>query len=54
MGTALEHVRDEKSKGINSFGILGLEPSLGVGSKSLRGRTAVWLLQVLLGHYLGW
>ena len=49
MGTALEHVRDGESKGINYFGVLGLKPLLGAGSKSLSVRTVVWLLQVLLG-----
>ena len=48
MGTALEYVRDEKSEGIDGFGVLGLEPSLGVGSKSISARTVGWLLQVLL------
>ena len=50
MGTALEHVRDGKSEEIDGFGVLGLELSLGVGSKSLSVRTVVWSLQVLLGH----
>ena len=50
MGTALEHVRDEKSEEINGFRVLGLELSLGVGSKSLSARAAGWSLQALLRH----